>query len=153
MGNRVYSAEMETHYLAAVVQMNSGSDKSANLGHAVQQVQQASAAGATLVALPEMFNCMGPCSRVVEEAESIPGTTSKTLAQLAADKKIYLLAGSIYEQDEASGGTYNTSLLFSPAGEIIARYRKIHLFDVHLPGQIMADESPAPYQHDPFVFQ
>ena len=141
MGDRVYSAGMETHYLAAVVQMNSGSDKSANLGHAVQQVQQASAAGATLVALPEMFNCMGSYSRVVEEAEPIPGATSKTLAQLAADEKIYLLAGSIYEQDEASGVAYNTSLLFSPTGEIIARYRKIHLFDVHLSGQIMADES------------
>ena len=64
---------------------------------------------------------MGSYSRVVEEAEPIPGTTSKTLAQLAADEKIYLLAGSIYEQDEASGAAYNTSLLFSPAGEIIAQ--------------------------------
>ncbi len=132
---------MQTRYVAAAIQMNSGPDKYTNLEHAVGYIHQAAAAGAKLIVLPEMFNCMGPYSHLVAEAEPIPGTTSQALSKVAAEESIYLLAGSIIERSEDGGVFYNTSMLFSPAGEMIARYRKIHLFDIQLPGQRETDES------------
>ena len=54
---------------------------------------------------------------------------------------IWLLAGSIRETSEDPGHIYNTSLLFNREGECVARYRKIHLFDVELAGNVSAQES------------
>lgn len=125
----------------AVVQLNSGEDKAANLASATKWVEQAAGEGADLVALPEMFNCLGQFSTVVAGAESIPGPTSTAMQQLAKRLGITLLAGSICEQSSLPGKAYNTSLLFSPEGEELARYRKMHLFDVDLQGQVSVAES------------
>jgi len=127
-------------YLAAAVQMQSGEDKSANLATATRLVEQAAAGGAQLVALPELFNCLGRYDVVAAEAEAIPGPTSDAMADLSARLHITLVAGSIAERD-ASGLIYNTSLLFDPDGRLLARYRKIHRFDVDLPGRVVAQES------------
>ena len=127
-------------YLAAAVQMQSGEDKRANLATATRLVEQAAAGGAQLVALPELFNCLGRYDVVAAEAEAIPGPTSDAMADLAARLHITLVAGSIAERD-ASGLIYNTSLLFDPDGRLLARYRKIHRFDVDLPGQVVVRES------------
>ncbi|NIL96203.1 MAG: carbon-nitrogen hydrolase family protein [Planctomycetales bacterium] len=132
---------MSAEYLAAAVQLNSGEDKRACLRRATGLVEQAAEKGAQLVVLPELFNGLGRFSRLVSAAESIPGPTSDAMGQLAARLKITLLAGTIAEQSEAVGRAYNTSLLFGPDGQLIARYRKIHLFDVHLPGRVTVDES------------
>lgn len=132
---------MQTRYVAAAIQMNSGPDKCMNLEHAVGYIRQAATEGANLIVLPEMFNCMAPYPCLVDEAEPIPGITSQTLSQVALEEKIYLLAGSIVERSKENNVFYNTSMLFSPAGKMIARYRKIHLFDVHLPDQRATDES------------
>ncbi len=128
-------------YLAAAVQMQSGEDKAANLARATALVEQAAADGAQLVALPELFNCLGRFERVVAEAEPIPGPTSDALGELAARLRIVLSAGSIAERDATSGRTFNTSLLFDPDGRMLARYRKLHRFDVDLPGQVTVRES------------
>ncbi len=132
---------MQTRYVAAAIQMNSGPDKCMNLEHAVGYIHEAAAAGAKLIVLPEMFNCMGPYPHLVAEAEEIPGRTSQALSQVALEESIYLLAGSIIERSEDDGVFYNTSMLFSPTGKMLARYRKIHLFDVQLPDQRETDES------------
>ncbi|MDH3718612.1 MAG: carbon-nitrogen hydrolase family protein [Planctomycetota bacterium] len=132
---------MSTKFLAAAVQLNSSEDKHACRQRATQLVEQAAGQGAQLVALPEMFNCLGRFSRIVAAAESIPGPTSDALGQLAARLGITLLAGTIAEQADEPGRAYNTSLLFSPDGRILARYRKIHLFDVDLPGRVTVRES------------
>ena len=132
---------MKTHYVAAAVQMNSSLDKRANMQRAEALVREAAAQGASLVALPEMFNCLGPFADVVRQAESIPGPTSEALGRLAAELNINLLAGSICERGDQDNTSHNTSLLFSPDGEMVARYRKIHLFDVNLPGRVMVQES------------
>ena len=59
---------------------------------------------------------------------------------LAASLGIHLLAGSFLEKTPEARA-YNTSLLFSPEGEILAQYRKIHLFDIDIPGQVSIKES------------
>jgi len=134
-------------YLAAAVQMQSGEDKGANLATATRLVEQAAAAGAQLVALPELFNCLGRYETVAAQAETVPGPTSDAMAALAARLHITLLAGSIAERDAAvsnaspDAAVYNTSLLFDPDGRLLARYRKIHRFDVDLPGKVVARES------------
>ena len=82
--------------------------------------------------MPEVFIWRGEKKREREFAETIPGPSSTALAGLAHELRVYLLAGSILEAIPGSDKAYNTSLLFDPAGELIASYRKIHLFDVDL---------------------
>lgn len=132
---------MSDRFIAAVVQLNSGEDKPTNLARATALVEQAAGQGATLVALPEMFNCLGRFPSVVDNAEPIPGPSSEAMRGLAARLGITLLAGSICEQSSEPGKAFNTSLLFSPQGEELARYRKIHLFDADLPGRVAVTES------------
>jgi predicted amidohydrolase len=136
----------QTPYLAAAVQMQSGEDKGRNLATAIRLVEQAAAAGARLVALPELFNCFGRYDVVAAQAETVPGPTSDAMAELAARLRITLLAGSIAERADTAepnldAAIYNASLLFDPDGRLLAHYRKVHLFDVDLPGQVVVRES------------
>jgi predicted amidohydrolase len=127
--------------VAAAIQMNSREDKRANLESATRLVEEAVANGAQLAALPEMFNCLGRFETVVAAAEPIPGPTSQAMSALAARLGIVLCAGSICEQSSTPDRGYNTSLTFDATGELVARYRKIHLFDYHVPGEVKYTES------------
>jgi predicted amidohydrolase len=128
-------------FLAAAVQMVASDDKEANLQEAQRWIRQAAAKGARVVVLPEVFIWRGSKKLEREFAETIPGPTSDRLAALARELKIYLLGGSILEAIPASGKAYNTSLLFDPAGKLLAAYRKIHLFDVDLANGVSLRES------------
>lgn len=128
---------------AAAVQMSSGPDKRANLDRADALLRAAVGEGARLVVLPEVFNWRGPRGSEAEFAETIPGPTSERMAALARELRIHLQAGSITERIDGDRRCYNTALLFAPSGEILGRYRKIHLFDVEIPGQVSARESEA----------
>ncbi len=130
-------------YLAAVVQMTSASDKAANLQKAERMIRLAAARGARLVALPETFNWRGKRSEEAEAAESLTGESLKTMAGLARQLEIFLLAGSITEHVPGATRRYNTSVLFGPDGSQLAVYRKIHLFDIDLPGRVTVRESEA----------
>lgn len=132
---------MTDRYLAAVVQLASGADKAANLEAAQEQIHAAAAQGAQLVALPELFDLLADGPTMAAAAETIPGPTSRRLAGLAHELRITLLAGSIAERSGAAGRFFNTALLFSPTGDLLARYRKIHRFDVALPGRVTYRES------------
>jgi len=127
--------------IVGAVQMTSGPDKARNLDTAIRLVEKAAARGAQLVALPELFNCLANPDVIVSQAEKVPGPTSLAMSELAARLQITLLAGSIAQRVEGSDKVFNTSLLFSPEGEQLASYRKIHLFDIDLPGQITFQES------------
>jgi len=128
-------------FVAAAVQMLAGDDKQLNLQEARRWVRDAAANGARLVALPEVFIWRGSKKLERQFAEPIPGPSSKALSELARELGIYLLAGSILEAISNSERAYNTSLLFAPSGKQIARYRKIHLFDVDLPNGVSLRES------------
>ena len=128
-------------FVAAAIQMLAGDDKQANLQEATRWVRDAAAKGARLVALPEVFIWRGSKKLERQFAEPIRGPTSIALAELALELGIYLLAGSILEEIPNSEKSYNTSLLFNPAGKQIACYRKIHLFDVDLANGVSLRES------------
>lgn len=126
---------------AAAVQMTSREDKERNLETAERLVREAAERGARLVALPELFNCLGRKEQVIRAAERIPGHTSRRMSELARRLRITLLAGSLCERAEGRDRVFNTSLLFDDSGTLLARYRKIHLFDVDLPGRVSYRES------------
>jgi nitrilase len=128
-------------YRAAAVQMHSGPNSSANLAHAAERVEAAAADGAKLIVLPEMFAHLGPWQAMLAAAEPIPGPTSQFLSALARRLRIVLVGGSFCERDPVDGRVYNTSLIFDSTGQQVARYRKIHLFDVELPGEVSYHES------------
>jgi len=126
-------------YRAAAIQILASSDKGANLQEAEGWVCRAASEGAELVALPEVFSYRGPGERAA--AETIPGPTSRWMRALASELGIHFLAGSILEAVPNETKVYNTSLLFSPEGKLLARYRKIHLFDVQVGDQVCVSES------------
>ncbi|MFQ6066879.1 MAG: carbon-nitrogen hydrolase family protein [bacterium] len=119
----------------AAIQINSVNNKEVNLKKAERFIRFSAEEGAKIVALPEMFNFSGTLKEKKENAEPVPGPTINRLKELAEKFRIYLLGGSILESAEEKGKNifYNTSILLSSQGEIIARYRKMHLFDVTLP--------------------
>ena len=120
--------------------MRASSSKEENLVKAEMFVHLAVEHGAALVALPEVFSWRGRLKQEQEQAELIPGPTTNRLRNLATKFKIHLLAGSFFEKSDETRA-YNTSLLISPKGELLAQYRKIHLFDVDIPNQISMKES------------
>ena len=118
----------------AAVQMNSGADKSANIAAALDLIDQAAATGARLVTLPEVWPYLGPSAGERDAAEAFPGPTLELLAERARRTAIYLHAGSMLESRAGEPRLFNTTVVFDPQGEIIARYSKIHMFDVVLDG-------------------
>jgi predicted amidohydrolase len=131
-------------YLAAAIQMNAGPDKLANLERAERLVRVGAARGANLVALPEVFNWRGKRNEQAAAAETLDGQSLTLMSRLARELQIHIVAGSITEQAAAGESRcYNSSALIGPDGGRIAVYRKIHLFDVDLPGRVTVRESDA----------
>ncbi len=128
--------------LAAAVQMLASSDKKANIEEADKWVRHAKSKGAKLVVLPEVFNWRGPLKQCTA-AEPIPGPTSNHMANLARELGIYILAGSMLESVADGNKAYNTCLFFNPQGDLLAKYRKIHLFDVDVTDGVTVLESEA----------
>jgi len=136
----------------ACIQLASGADKAANLNHAADKVREAAVSGAKIVVLPECFNSPYGCDYFPSYAEPLlpspPSPTSSpsfhALAAMARDNGVYLIGGSIPEIVISSSDEktyYNTSLTFSPLGELLATHRKVHLFDIDIPGKIRFKES------------
>lgn len=119
---------------AAVLQMNSGRDRAANLEQAASLLGQAASQGARLAVLPEHFSCLVPEGQPHPHPEPLRGPTLTFLADQARRLGLWLVGGSLAEA--APGGkTYNTSPLLDDQGRLRAVYRKIHLFDLALPDQ------------------
>jgi deaminated glutathione amidase len=119
---------------AAVCQMRSGHDVPANLAAAQALLEEAADAGADIAMLPEFFAYLGPDSGIPEMAETLPGgPASAMLATVARERQMWILGGSIHERD--GNRLFNTAPLYDRTGELVAAYRKIHLFDVDLDGQ------------------
>jgi predicted amidohydrolase len=129
------------------VQMRSTGDLAANLATVTALTARAAAEGAKLVALPECFSFLGRGEGdKLAVAESLRGTgpVMSTLRELAIKHGIYLLGGGTPEIVVGDAKrTYNTAVVFNPGGHLIATYRKIHLFDVDIPGGAVLRESDA----------
>ena len=124
----------------AIIQMNSQDDKRANIATALDLIDRAAATGARLVALPEVWPYLGP-DESQDPAETIPGRITELLAERARRHGIYIHSGSIYEKRPGDPGMYNTTVVLDPTGEILARYSKIHMYDVVLDGVAKYQES------------
>jgi predicted amidohydrolase len=116
----------------AAVQFNPKDDKSANIDTALTLIDHAASSGARLVLLPEVWTYMGDPARNAEMAESIPGDLTNRLAERARRHGIYLHAGTFVEAVDGDERVRNTAVVFNPDGDIIATYRKIHMFDINL---------------------
>ena len=121
-------------FKAGLIQLRSSREVASNLADASKLIRQAASQGATFISTPEMTNIFEPDRErlkavVMTEAEdsSVHGFT-----ELAAKLKIWLHLGSLALKGE-DGKLVNRTLLLNPQGEIVARYDKIHLFDVDLP--------------------
>ena len=127
--------------VAAVVQMESGPDKRHNIARAIALTSRAIDGGATLIALPETFDYRGSSSGFQESAEALPGSAVEPLVALARQHRVWIVAGSVHESDAAGGMPFNTSVLISPHGDMAARYRKIHLFDIVIGDKSVTESS------------
>jgi predicted amidohydrolase len=116
----------------ALVQMTSTDDVAANLAAATRGVEEAAARGASLVALPENFAFLRREGAPIPCAQGLDGPIVETLRGLARRLGVRIVGGTFPEAAPNDGRVFNTSVLVSPAGEIEAVYRKIHLFDVDL---------------------
>jgi predicted amidohydrolase len=132
---------MSESFLAAAIQLQAGSEKQANLDKAERFVRLAASSGASLVVLPELFWWGGRRDAETAAAETIPGPTTERLGSWARELGIHLVGGSILERIAGSEKVYNTSVVFGPAGDAIASYRKVHLFDVDIPQRVSVRES------------
>lgn len=117
---------------AAMIQMRVLPDKEQNLTAAVAYIEKAAAAGADIAVLPEMFNCPYDNAFFADYSEPAQGHTCEVISCAAAKNNIIVVGGSIPESD--SGRLYNTSFVFGNKGEMLARHRKAHLFDIDVPG-------------------
>jgi predicted amidohydrolase len=125
----------------AAVQLTSGADRDLNLERAVRLVDLAVGAGVDLIVLPEYVDYLGPPQRAYELAAPIPGATIDIFAAKAREAGVWIVAGSVWERAEGIGRRcYNTSVLLDRAGTLVARYRKLHAFDVSL-GEVDGHES------------
>jgi predicted amidohydrolase len=129
---------MNKTFKAACVQLNSAAEIAPNLKSASKLIRAAAGAGAKLVMTPENTTLIDPnraralAKTPAEDAH--PGIPH--FSALAKELGIWLLVGSMPVRAEDDGGAKrvaNRSFLFNPAGGIVARYDKIHMFDVDLP--------------------
>ncbi len=136
----------------ACVQMTSGADKPANLATAERLVSQAAATGADVVVLPEKWNAIGDAAVSHATAEPIEGGESvEAMSRWSRQHGITLVGGSITERREGREKLSNTSLVFDPEGQIVAAYRKIHLFDVEVGGVVYRESEAEEPGEEPVV--
>jgi predicted amidohydrolase len=131
---------------AALIQLNASDDPGANLPVTVGCLREAAAGGADFVLTPEVTNCVSGSrahqQKVLHHERDDP--TLQSLREEAAALGVWLLIGSLaLKTDEPDGRFANRSFLISPAGEIVARYDKIHMFDVQVTKEETFRESAA----------
>jgi len=145
-----------TNNRVALLQMPVTSCKSTNIQTAKEYIQKAYHSGAQLCVLPEIWNSPYATSAFKEYAEVLPnvgdslsnddekvnegGESSKFLMQIAKTTNMYIVGGSIPEVSN-DNKIYNTCLIINPSGKVVGKHRKVHLFDVNVPGGICFQES------------
>jgi deaminated glutathione amidase len=144
------------HLRVGAIQLCATDDLPANLALCKTLAGRAADDGARLVVLPECFAFLGRGEAdklaIAEDPGRRPGPVIDALCELATARGIWLVAGGTPERvDGDPRRTYNTALVIDPAGQIAASYRKIHLFDVDIPGGATLRESDATRAGDELV--
>lgn len=132
-------AKAMSKFRLAVVQLQVSAVKADNLSRAQRLVKEAAEQGGKVVLLPECFNSPYGTGFFSTYAERIPGESTQLLSEAAKENKVYLVGGSIPEEED--GKLYNTCTVFGPDGQLLVKHRKIHLFDIDVPGKIRFQES------------
>jgi predicted amidohydrolase len=136
----------------ACVQMTSRNVKADNIEKAERLVARAAATGADVVVLPEKWNLIGSVDDLHASAEPLTGGESfDAMARWAREHGITLVGGSITERREGREKLSNTCLVFDPEGELVATYRKIHLFDVEVGGLTYRESEAEEHGEEPVV--
>jgi omega-amidase len=131
---------MKDKFKLALCQMKVTDDKNSNIKKAVDMIESSAKNKSNLVILPEMFNCPYENSKFRGYAEERDSSkTLKAISEAAKKFNIYIVAGSIPELEDDK--FYNSSFTFDRKGEIIGSHRKVHLFDIDIPGKITFKES------------
>lgn len=136
-------------FIVAALQMCATADVSHNLAVCKRLAAEAGTQGARLLVLPECFAFVGQNERdKLAIAERITGEAPKQIMQaireIARDHSIWVIAGGMPEvpdRADVPNRTYNSCVAISPSGDVVAVYRKIHLFDVDIPGGAVLRES------------
>jgi N-carbamoylputrescine amidase len=122
---------MPRKYNVGLVQMSMGPDPEANFASAVKHVREAARLGAHIVCLPELFRTQYFCQRqdqqLFDQAEAIPGPSTKRLGELASELHVSIVA-SLFER-RAAGLYHNTAVTLNAEGNVAGVYRKMHIPD------------------------
>ena len=135
----------------ALCQIKVGSDKESNIEIARDAMKRAKVGGAELIILPECWNCPYSTASFPTYAEIVPPSgfpvniqSSPSISMLCSEAKAlgtWVVGGSVPERD--GDKLYNTCIIANPEGQIVGKHRKVHLFDIDVPGKIRFKESDA----------
>jgi predicted amidohydrolase len=121
-------------YLAAAIQMTSQPDLEKNLAAAEELIELAVGKGAELIGLPENFAFMGAETDKIAQSETIALKADKFLRTMAQRFQVTILGGGFpVPVTGIPDKAYNTAILVDGNGAELARYQKVHLFDVNVP--------------------
>ncbi len=120
-------------YLAAAIQMTSVPDLQENLAQAEELIDLAVRQGAELVGLPENFSFMGEEKAKMSQAQEIASASEIFLKKMAQRFQVTILGGGFPVPVDHTAKVHNTALLIDQNGDELARYYKVHLFDVNVP--------------------
>jgi len=124
----------------ACVQINAGSDFNKNLKQSFKMAHEAVHHGAQVIAYPETFLHRGSAAKMKDVADKTERVIHK-FQHMACMSRVPILLGSILEKSKKPNRYFTTSLMISDKGQVAARYRKLHLFDVNTPGRLHFHES------------
>lgn len=133
-----------TKFKVGLCQLSVTADKERNIAHARRAIEEAAEKGAKLILLPEIWNSPYSHDSFPVYAEDIDAggdasPSTAMLSEVARLLKITIVGGSIPER--SGDRLYNTCCVFGSDGKLIAKHRKIHLFDIDIPGKITFIES------------
>ncbi len=132
----------QSFFRIAAVQMASGPNVKANLEEATRLVQLAASTGARIIALPEYFAIMGmkDTDKVAVREKDGDGPIQQWLSETAAKHRIWLVGGSIPMETSNPAKVRNSCLVYDKEGKRVARYDKIHLFNLTLGTEQFSEE-------------
>lgn len=128
----------------SLIQMNSVSDKPGNIAQAKRLIERAVAEERPdWVLLPEVFDWMGGTSaeKLAIAEPATGGPAYEALRILAVENRIWVHGGSFFERAPGENRAFNTTVVFNREGREVARYRKIHMFDITAPDGTQYRES------------